>query len=242
MMEHLNLKGKAGFVVPEGIIFQSAKAYKDLRKMMVEDNYLYAVVSLPSGVFNPYSGVKTSILLFDRELAKQTKDILFIKIDNDGYDLGAQRRPIKDNDLPKATELLKLWQKSIGSEEIPEELSKSSLVTIVSKEKLAEAGEYNLSASRYQEAQDFSNSQYEMVKLGDIVVSAVGKENLITRNMLKDGAFVVDAGITFDKDGKMCGDCDKALYDDEDILVTTVPGGVGLMTRLSLMENIIEGE
>jgi methylenetetrahydrofolate dehydrogenase (NADP+)/methenyltetrahydrofolate cyclohydrolase len=60
--------------------------------------------------------------------------------------------------------------------------------------------------------------------------------------MLKDGAFVVDAGITFDKDGKMCGDCDKALYDDEDILVTTVPGGVGLMTRLSLMENVIEGE
>ena len=82
----------------------------------------------------------------------------------------------------------------------------------------------------------------KMVKLGDIVISAVGKENLITRNMLKDGAFVVDAGITFDKDGKMCGDCDKALYDDEDILVTTVPGGVGLMTRLSLMENIIEGE
>ena len=168
MMEHLNLKGKAGFVVPEGIIFQSAKAYKDLRKMMVEDNYLYAVVSLPSGVFNPYSGVKTSILLFDRELAKQTKDILFVKINNDGYDLGAQRRPIKDNDLPKATELLKLWQKSIGSEQIPEELSKSSLVTIVSKEKLAEDGEYNLSASRYQEAQDFSNCQYEMVKLGEV--------------------------------------------------------------------------
>ena len=169
MMEHLNLKGKAGFVVPEGIIFQSATAYKALRKMMVEDNYLYAVVSLPSGVFNPYSGVKTSILLFDRELAKQTKDILFVKINNDGYDLGAQRRPIKDNDLPKATELLKLWQKSIGTEQIPEELSKSSLVTIVSKEKLAEDGEYNLSASRYQKAQDFSDCQYDMVKLGDVL-------------------------------------------------------------------------
>ena len=60
--------------------------------------------------------------------------------------------------------------------------------------------------------------------------------------MLKDGAFVVDAGITFDADGKICGDCDKALYDDEDVLVTPVPGGVGLMTRLSLMENVIEGE
>lgn len=169
MMEHLNLKGKAGFVVPEGIIFQSATAYKALRKMMVEDNYLYAVVSLPSGVFNPYSGVKTSILFFDRELAKQTQDILFVKVDKDGYDLGAQRRPIKDNDLPEAIELLKLWQKSITSGTIADDLNKSKRVTIVSKEKLAEDGEYNLSASRYQEAQDFFNCQYDMVKLGDIL-------------------------------------------------------------------------
>ncbi|MBR2921825.1 MAG: N-6 DNA methylase [Alphaproteobacteria bacterium] len=167
-MEHLNLKGKAGFVVPEGIIFQSATAYKSLRKLMVEENYLYAVVSLPSGVFNPYAGVKTSILFFDRELAKQTKDILFVKVDKDGYDLGAQRRPIKDNDLPEAIELLKLWQKSITSGTTDEKISKSKRVTIVSKEKLAEDGEYNLSASRYQEAQDFSNCQYEMVKLGDV--------------------------------------------------------------------------
>lgn len=168
MMEHLNLKGKAGFVVPEGIIFQSATAYKALRKMMVEDNYLYAVVSLPSGVFNPYSGVKTSVLFFDRELAKQAKDILFVRVDKDGYDLGAQRRPIKDNDLPEAVRLLQLWQKSITSSTIAEELSKSQRVTIVSKEKIAEDGEFNLTASRYQQAQDFSNCQYEMVKLGDV--------------------------------------------------------------------------
>lgn len=168
MMEHLNLKGKAGFIVPEGIIFQSATAYKALRKLMVEENYLYAVVSLPSGVFNPYAGVKTSILFFDRELAKQTKDILFVKVDKDGYDLGAQRRPIKDNDLPEAVELLKLWQKSITSGTIDEKISKSQRITIVPKAKIAEDGEYNLSASRYQEAQDFSNCQYDMVKLGDV--------------------------------------------------------------------------
>lgn len=169
MMEHLNLKGKAGFVVPEGIIFQSATAYKALRKLMVEENYLYAVVSLPSGVFNPYSGVKTSILFFDRELAKQTQDILFVKVDKDGYDLGAQRRPIKDNDLPEAIELLKLWQKSITSGTIDEKIGKSKRITIVPKAKIAEDDEYNLSASRYQEAQDFSNCQYDMVKLGDIL-------------------------------------------------------------------------
>jgi type I restriction enzyme M protein len=71
--EHLNPKGKAGIIVPEGVIFQSGKAYKDLRKMLVE-HYLYAVVSLPAGVFNPYSGVKTSILLMDKAVAKQRNE------------------------------------------------------------------------------------------------------------------------------------------------------------------------
>jgi type I restriction enzyme M protein len=93
-------------IVPEGIIFQSANAYKTLRKMLVE-NCLYAVVSLPAGVFNPYSGVKTSILLLDKQLAKKTDSILFVKIENDGFDLGAQRRPIDKNDLPDALNVIK---------------------------------------------------------------------------------------------------------------------------------------
>lgn len=189
MMEHLNLKGKAGFVVPEGIIFQSATAYKSLRKLMVEENYLYAVVSLPSGVFNPYSGVKTSILFFDRELAKQTQDIFFVKVDKDGYDLGAQRRPIKDNDLPEAIELLKLWQKSITSGTIADDLNKSKWVTIVSKEKLAEDGEYNLSASRYQEAQDLSHCQYEMVKLGDVAEISAGNSAPQDEKLFENGIY-----------------------------------------------------
>lgn len=76
-----------------------------------------------------------------------------------------------------------------------------------------------------------------MTRLGDIVISAVGKKDLIKKEMLKTGAFVIDAGITFDEEGKICGDCDKALYDDQEIWVTTVPGGVGLVTRLMLMKN-----
>ena len=80
----------------------------------------------------------------------------------------------------------------------------------------------------------------DIVKMGDIVVSAVGKPNLITRDMIKDGAFVIDAGICFDDNGKLCGDCDKKMYDDTQIAITPVPGGVGLTTRLALMENTIE--
>ena len=104
--EHLTLRGKAGIIVPEGIIFQSANAYKNLRKMLVDENYLCAVVSLPAGVFQPYSGVKTSILFLDKTLAKRNDEILFVKVVNDGFDLGAQRRRIDKNDLPQAFEIL----------------------------------------------------------------------------------------------------------------------------------------
>ncbi len=76
--EHLRPNGRAGIIVPEGIIFQSSGACKQLRKMLVEDG-LFAVVSLPQGVFNPYSGVKTSILFFDNALAKKTDKILFVR-------------------------------------------------------------------------------------------------------------------------------------------------------------------
>ena len=105
MAEHLNPAGRAGIIVPEGIIFQSQNAHKQLRKMLVED-FLVAVVSLPAGVFNPYSGVKTSILILDKVLAKKTDHIAFFKVENDGFDLGAQRREIDKNDLPQVAEEL----------------------------------------------------------------------------------------------------------------------------------------
>src|SRR6185437_9359369 len=100
MAEHLTPNGRAGIIVPEGIIFQSQTAYKQLRKLLV-DEYLVAVVSLPAGMFNPYSGVKTSVLILDKALAKQADGIAFFKIENDGFNLGAQRRPIDKDDLPQ---------------------------------------------------------------------------------------------------------------------------------------------
>ena len=166
IMEHLNSTGRAGIIVPEGIVFQSANAYKQLRKELIDGNYLYAVVSLPSGIFNPYSGVKTSILFIDKTLAKKTDKILFVEIQNDGFDLGAQRRQIDKNDLPKALELINSWQNCINTKK--EFKSNSTIATVVEKTKLAENEEYNLTASRYKETKDYSNCKYKMVKLEDI--------------------------------------------------------------------------
>ena len=158
--EHLNINGKSGIIVPEGIIFQSSNAYKNLRKMLVDENYLYAVVSLPPGIFQPYSGVKTSILLLDRSLAKKNDEIIFVKVKNDGFDLGAQRRHIDENDLPEAYNILREWQ--IGKK------TDSKLSLYVKKEKISENGEYNLTGDRYREAVDYSKVKWPMVKLGDV--------------------------------------------------------------------------
>ncbi len=165
--EHLNINGRAGVIVPEGIIFQSQNAYKDLRKMLVE-NYLYAVVSLPAGVFNPYSGVKTSILLMDKSIAKRTNNILFVKIENDGYGLGAQRRKIDKDDLPTAIEIIKKYM-NVSIEEdaesqLKELVGESKLWSIVPKDKTAEDGDYNLNPARYYEI-DNSNIKYKLNNL-----------------------------------------------------------------------------
>ena len=108
MVEYLKTNGRAGIIVPEGIFFQSATAYKSLRKIGLE-NGLYAVVSLLGGVFQPYSGVKKSILQKDKRL-KNVADFLFVGIKNDGYDLGAQRRLIDKNDLPEAIKIIKEYR------------------------------------------------------------------------------------------------------------------------------------
>ena len=166
IMEHINPTGKAGVIVPEGIVFQSANAYKELRKKLVDEKYLYAVVSLPSGVFNPYSGVKTSILFMDRQLAKKTYKVLFVEIKNDGFDLGTQRREIDKNDIPKALELINEWQNAINTQADFEQ--NSELATLVEKSKIAEKEEYNLTASKYKEQKDYLNCKWEIVSLDTI--------------------------------------------------------------------------
>jgi len=168
--EHLTTNGRAGIIVPEGIIFQSATAYKALRKFLVEDA-LVAVVSLPAGVFNPYSGVKTSILILDKGLARQSDSIAFFKVENDGYDLGAQRRPIDKNDLPRLTKEIHEYLEKLHSEK---KASDKEGLQIVPKEKIAANVEYNLGGDRYRESAS-RVSGYPVVKLGEAAEIVAGQ-------------------------------------------------------------------
>ena len=203
IMNHLRPKGRAGIIVPEGIIFQSGTAHKQLRKNLVEDG-LYAVVSLPSGVFAPYSGVKTSILLFNNELAKQSQEILFVKIEQDGYDLGATKRPISKNDLPTALDILNKWNTG--------EKIENKLAVYVEKSKIAENGDYNLSGDRYRVATDYTNAKWPMVKLGEIC-EFIGKGGRPASFATENGKIPFVVSSSFEKK------CDTADFDTEALII-----------------------
>ncbi len=165
MAEHLTPTGRAGIIVPEGIIFQSQTAYTQLRKMLLEE-YLVAVVSLPAGVFNPYSGVKTSILILDKSLARKTNAIAFFKIENDGFGLGAQRRPIDRNDLPKSRAEIGEYLRRLQSGESIEDFQ-PTMGLIVAKGNVAANGEYSLSRERYRHG-SVRASHYPLVPIGEV--------------------------------------------------------------------------
>ena len=163
IMEHLKPNGRAGIVVPEGIIFQTGNAYKTLRKKLVEDS-LVGVISLPAGVFQPYSGVKTSILILDKELNQKFDSIFFGKVENDGFSLGAQRTRISKNDLP--TVISRFREFLLGN---------FSLDECVEIKLILESSDYSLSAGKYQASSADLNSDYPVIALRKICEITMGQ-------------------------------------------------------------------
>ena len=157
IMEHLNPKGRAGIIVPEGIIFQTGRAYKTLRKKLIED-CLVGVISLPGGVFNPYSGVKTSILILDKELCKKSDNIFFAKVENDGFSLGAQRNPIDKNDLSEVISIFSRKEHFSADEKD---------AFLVAKQDILNSFDVGLSFSRYQNNHQ-NLSEFELKKIDEL--------------------------------------------------------------------------
>ena len=156
---HLRRAGRAGVIVPEGVVFQTSKGYLQLRKSLVE-NSLIAVISLPSGIFNPYAGVKTSVLIFDKKIAKKREHVLFVELKNDGFSLGAQRNPIKGSEIPEIIKAVKDFQKG---KEVKFKNSSLVLKKDIEKEK------YNLSVNKYKKVEitehDFGDPEELMKEL-----------------------------------------------------------------------------
>ena len=156
--------GRAAVIVPDGVLFGSTKAHKELRRMLVEDHKLDGVVSLPSGVFRPYAGVSTAILLFTRTDSGGTDGVWFYDMQADGFSLDDKRQPLlpeakqgvtpeealteaehEKNNLP---DVLAHWRQRDGAEGARPRTAQSF---VVPKADIAAAG-WDLSQNRYRAA------------------------------------------------------------------------------------------
>lgn len=136
--------GRAAVIVPDGVLFGSSKAHKDLRRILVEDHKLDAVVKLPSGVFRPYAGVSTAILLFTKTNSGGTDEVWFYDVQADGFSLDDKRKPVKANDF---TDVLARWGSRATTERDRPRTERSFCVP---KADIVAQG-YDLSLNRYKE-------------------------------------------------------------------------------------------
>lgn len=139
----LDMGGRAAVIVPDGVLFGSSNAHKKVRRMIVDENQLEAVISMPSGVFKPYAGVSTAILFFTK--GGKTDKVWFYDMHGDGLSLDDKRNPGAPNDIP---DILESWKKSWGNVELEPE--KDDKWFWVEKEKIVDE-EYDLSINKYKE-------------------------------------------------------------------------------------------
>lgn len=136
--------GRAAVVVPDGVLFGSSTAHKELRRILVEDQKLDGIVKLPSGVFKPYAGVSTAILVFTKTNSGGTDNVWFYDVQADGFSLDDKRNPIQTNNIP---DVLARWQERIGAER---DRARTDRSFCVPKAEIAAQG-YDLSLNRYKE-------------------------------------------------------------------------------------------
>jgi type I restriction enzyme M protein len=149
----LKMGGTAAIIVPQGVLFGAGKAFIEIRKMIVEEAELKSVITLPSGVFKPYAGVSTSILIFTK--ASETKDVWFYEMENDGYSLDDRRNKIDKSDLQD------IIQKFHNREELISDRKEKYF--LISKKEIAE-NDYDLILSKYRE-KEHKEKEYEKPKV-----------------------------------------------------------------------------
>ena len=157
IIDHLEEGGRAGVIVPNGVLFGSSNAHKTLRKILIEDQKLDGVISMPSGVFKPYAGVSTAILFLTKTNSGGTNNVWFYDMKADGYSLDDKRTPQPDkSDL---ADILARWKNQDG-EKCRTRTDQSFLVP---KSEIAE-NDYDLSINRYKEV-EYEEVEYDPPKV-----------------------------------------------------------------------------
>ena len=160
----LRTGGRAAVIVPDGVLFGSSKAHKELRRMLVEDHRLEAVISLPSGVFRPYAGVSTAVLIFTKTGVGGTDAVWFYDMKADGWSLDDKRQPLLPEDKLGATPKTALTDAEHAKNNLPDvlmrweerddaerERARTEQSFCVAKADIAKDGAYDLSINRYKE-------------------------------------------------------------------------------------------
>lgn len=139
----LKIGGRCACIVPDGVLFGSSKAHKDIRKEIVENQRLEAVISMPSGVFKPYAGVSTAIIIFTKTEHGGTDYVWFYDMTADGFSLDDKRTPIAENDIPDIIGRFKNLDKET-------ERKRTDKSFMVPKQDIVDNG-YDLSINKYKE-------------------------------------------------------------------------------------------
>lgn len=153
-LHQLQTGGRCACIVPDGVLFGSSKAHQAIRKTLVEDHKLDCVISMPSGVFKPYAGVSTAVLIFTRTDSGGTDDVFFYDMHADGYSLDDKRGKIDDDDIPKIIEAWNEWKE--GKLDLSDRKAQAFTVP---KEEIAE-NKYDLSVNRYKEI-EYEEIEYD---------------------------------------------------------------------------------
>lgn len=151
-LKMLKAGGRAATIVPDGVLFGSSTAHKAIRKEIIDNHKLEAIISMPSGVFKPYAGVSTGIMIFTKIGAGGTDKVWFYDMKADGYSLDDKRNPVEANDLPDIVERFG----NLAAEENNKRTAQSFFVPV---EEIRENG-YDLSINRYKET-EYEEVQYE---------------------------------------------------------------------------------
>lgn len=141
----LRTGGRAASIVPDGVLFGSSNAHKAIRKEIIEKHKLEAIISMPSGVFKPYAGVSTAIMIFTKTGDGGTDKVWFYDMAADGFSLDDQRQPVKENDIP---DIIKRFNNRNSKEE--QERARTEKSFFVTKEEIVE-NDYDLSINKYKE-------------------------------------------------------------------------------------------
>lgn len=143
MLRMMKVGGRAAVIIPDGVLFGSSKAHKQIRKEIIENNRLEGVISMPSGVFKPYAGVSTAVVFFTKTGTGGTDNVWFYDMQADGYSLDDKRAEVKENDIP---DIVERWGKKEGETE-RKRTEQSFLVPLAE----IQENDYDLSINRYKE-------------------------------------------------------------------------------------------